>query len=656
MSDLVPFSARGSSRTPPENLDLQAPDDQKSATEFVGVREYFGMVRRHWYVVLGILFVSTAYTANQTMKERPYYRASSTVRLVDSRRAIAGGMAGSGGTESQFSGMSDPIESQIQVLMSRAVASVAVDLKGLRLIPAEGQAFVEEVTDIKVADSATATSIALSFSQAGYTIRSGDRTVSAIYGVPAAIDGVSLTVSKQPATASTVFDVVSKESAVGHALGGFSPSSRSKTDILDLSYTGSEPWEAKRIANAMAEAFQVQNAQNAQQISRRRRRFLEDQLRQTDSMLSGASGAYTSYRSGRQVFSSAARAGAQEAGIIQIDTKRSELDAEKRTATSLIAQAKASPQNMSGSLRVLISQPGIGSNPVVQQLYGQLTQYEKARDDLLTAGQAPSNPDVVALSSLIPATASKMIDAVESHIQSIDAQIQAMDRQRATGATAISAAPAIEAREMQLNQRVQSVQSTADQLRTELQQAKMAEAVEAGQVEIVQLSESPGYQIPTKGRRKLVIGMIVGLMLGCGAAVLVDGLNNSIRRRSDIERLLKVPGLAVIPRLSTSNGAGNRMMRALPSLKSNNKSPSGKHEEDLVTVTDVRSAGAEAYRTLRTNLMFSQAVQALRSLVVTSAGPGEGKTTTSANLAVSFAQQGMRILLIDCDLRRARLH
>ena len=66
--------------------------------------------------------------------------------------------------------------------------------------------------------------------------------------------------------------------------------------------------------------------------------------------------------------------------------------------------------------------------------------------------------------------------------------------------------------------------------------------------------------------------------------------------------------------------------------------------------------GAEAYRTLRTNLIFSQAIQALRTIVVTSPSPKDGKTTTAANLAVTFAQQGMRVLIIDCDMRKARLH
>jgi len=76
----------------------------------------------------------------------------------------------------------------------------------------------------------------------------------------------------------------------------------------------------------------------------------------------------------------------------------------------------------------------------------------------------------------------------------------------------------------------------------------------------------------------------------------------------------------------------------------------------LVTITDPRSPAAEAYRTLRTNLSFYSLDQPIRTLVVTSAAPGEGKSTAVANLAVTMAQSGRRTILVDCDLRRPTLH
>jgi capsular exopolysaccharide synthesis family protein len=156
----------------------------------------------------------------------------------------------------------------------------------------------------------------------------------------------------------------------------------------------------------------------------------------------------------------------------------------------------------------------------------------------------------------------------------------------------------------------------------------------------------------------MALGLILGLIVGVGLAVVVDGMNTSIRRRDDLEKMLNVPGLAVIPRFLPSETRGQRLSRVLPGKSRNgtNGKRATQRAQGLVTVHDARSSSAEAYRTLRTNLIFSQAVQTLRTLVVTSPAPSEGKTTTAANLAVSFAQQGMRVLLVDCDLRRSRIH
>jgi capsular exopolysaccharide synthesis family protein len=652
VSQLVPYSKRT-----PDPLDLDsAPGASKAGTEFVGVREYLAMIRRHWWVVIVVAAIAVAYTANTAMKERPRYRASSTVRLVDARRAVAGDMAGRPGMEGSFGYQSDPIESQIQVLMSGAVAAVAVDLKGLRLVPAAGNGWVEEIKDVHVSDSANTSSLLLHFANDGYTMVSGQKRLPATYGLPAEVDGVRLTVEKKPYADSVRLNVLPRDAAISYVSGGFQASSRPRTDILDLTYTGAERFEAKRIANAMAEAFKIHNASSSKDLSGRRRQFLENQLRQTDSMLSAAQATYSSFRSRRQVFSSTQAAGAEQSNLINIDTRRAELDAEKTTYENLLNQARAAEGNRYGALRTIASTPGIGTNPVVQQSYAQLEAYQRTRDSLMNTGAAPTNPDVVALNSLIQPAADKMIDAVEAHVLSLQAQLQALDRMRAAGATRISSAPAAESQELELQAQVQTIQQMSRQLQDELQRARMSEAVEGGQVEIVQLATSPGYQINTAKKKKLTTGGIVGLLLGCVVAILIDGLNASVRKRSDIERLLGIPSLAVIPRLPHVNGSGNGMHRLLPRMGSDRKSNNGSHEGELVTVFNARSPAAESFRTLRTNLMFSQASQALRMLVVTSASPGEGKTTTASNLAVSFAQQGMRVLLVDCDLRRSRLH
>src|SRR4029078_4166369 len=134
----------------------------------------------------------------------------------------------------------------------------------------------------KVATDALASNATLAFGPATYVLSTNKGQDVAPYGQPVTSEGVTITVLKKPAVPSVKFDVVSEDAAIGHALGGFSASIREKTDVIDLSYTGSEPHEVRRVVNAMAQGFQAQNASSAQQQSRRRRVFIEGQLKQTD--------------------------------------------------------------------------------------------------------------------------------------------------------------------------------------------------------------------------------------------------------------------------------------------------------------------------------------------------------------------------------------
>jgi Mrp family chromosome partitioning ATPase len=141
---------------------------------------------------------------------------------------------------------------------------------------------------------------------------------------------------------------------------------------------------------------------------------------------------------------------------------------------------------------------------------------------------------------------------------------------------------------------------------------------------------------------------------------LLEHLNTSIRRPEDVESLLHLPGLAVIPRLTP--GAAGPQAR-LAGLLGNGKGkkggvadPGGRSAAVLGTPAQPFSIGIEAFRMLRTSLVWAEGGEQLKTLVVTSAAPGEGKTMTSANLAVTFAHDGMQVLLVDCDIRRPKLH
>jgi len=622
-------------------------------TEVAGLREYIAIVRRHIWLVLAIVGAALGITLYLVMTAPPKYRAVAVVRLADTRRALTGGSEDAAYTE-VLSRETDLLQSQMQVLTSRGVAGDAVDREGLRFAPVDKQKPVPEISRVQVASDARNDTLRFEFRSDGLTARGRDREQQASYGQPFQIAGVSLEVSSRPKFQSAVFHVIPRDDAIDWLLGGFRGIARPKTDIIDLSFVSLDPRTSQRVVNAMVLAFQVRNATSAQQASRRRRIFLEEQMRQTDAMLQRAMNDYSGFRSRQRVFSSKEKATAQEQGLVTVEMRRAELDGQRRMYESLLAQAQRSGQGGDTNLRALVSAPGIAANPVVQQLYGRLASYETARDSLITSGAAQTNPDIVALNTLISSTNNKLVAAIRNQMQALQANIASLDNMKAASSSAIAAAPSAETEEAQLGQQVQAVQRIADQLQEDYQRAKMAEAVEVGQVEIVDLADVPTFPVATGRTRKLAMGLILGLMLGFGAAVVVDGMNTSITRRDEVERVLQVPGLGVIPRFAANRAGRARVAKLIGNW--NGKRRNGQRAEGLITVHDARSSSAEAFRTLRTNLIFSQAVQTLRTIVVTSPSPGEGKTTTAANLAVSFAQQGMRVLIMDCDLRRARLH
>jgi capsular exopolysaccharide synthesis family protein len=279
--------------------------------------------------------------------------------------------------------------------------------------------------------------------------------------------------------------------------------------------------------------------------------------------------------------------------------------------------------------------PGVGADPVIGQLYTQLVGFRSERETMLAGewARAPTHPDVQRLDILIASTEERLVNAMQSHVNSLRAQVGALGGLRGRALANMSTLPRTEVQEVYLTSNLEALQMMGDQLRDQYQEVRLEEAAEAGLVEIVQLS-TRALAGSSNTWIMLLLGLAVGLMVGSGAAVAREMFDDSIRSPQEIEEILLVPNLAVIPESSPhlieagSNGGGRR-------------------------AGGLDSAGTEAYRILRTNLLFSQ--HGLKTLVVTSAAPGEGKTMTSVNLAAAYARQGIRVLLLECDLRRPSL-
>jgi polysaccharide biosynthesis transport protein len=161
----------------------------------------------------------------------------------------------------------------------------------------------------------------------------------------------------------------------------------------------------------------------------------------------------------------------------------------------------------------------------------------------------------------------------------------------------------------------------------------------------------------------VLFGIMIGLILGSGSAFAIEKLSTSVKHQDELEMLIQIPGLGVIPRISSAHsatGMSHKLRRILPGNERHVAAFLPLDGSGRSTIRDMGaihgSPEAEAYRALRTSLTYSPALSSLKVLTITSATPREGKTTTAANLALAYAHQGANVLLLDADMRRPRQH
>ena len=169
-----------------------------------------------------------------------------------------------------------------------------------------------------------------------------------------------------------------------------------------------------------------------------------------------------------------------------------------------------------------------------------------------------------------------------------------------------------------------------------LDQLQVERALKTGGVQIVSKAAVPTQPVEPRPLRTAVLAAILGLMLGIGVAFLIDYLDDTVKSKDEAEQLTGgVPVLGAVPLVATWKDRDRPV---------------------IASIKDPSSPAAEAYRSLRTSIQFMGIEHPMQTLQVTSPAAAEGKTTTIANLAIALGRAGQRVILVDCDLRRPRLH
>lgn len=629
----------------------------RDAAEFITFSEVIEVVRPWWWLIGGAAALGLALAAAWVLNEVPQYRATAVLRVGESREAVTTGIEAPARELSRFI---NPLTSQVQLLRSRSLIAEVVDSVGFRLRPEYSGFDRRLLAATYVAADATADSLWLIFEPAGYSVRTQRLERWGVYGRPVELDGVRFVIDGRPASDRATWLVISRERAVDALLSSLRVSARSETNIVDVSFDHPDPVTAQRVVNTLVTRFQAFDAKFAQELAGRRRIFLEEQVQQNSESLARAEVVLTEFRTGAQTYDARQELAAQQQNRVLLDIRRGELDADRRMFQGLLRQlTQATGEDRWEALRTLVSSPGIAQNPVVSQIHQQLLRYRIELDSLTTGafGSAGTNPDVQRQRELIAGAEQELINAIRSHVASLDARSQALDDLAYRTASQMELLPPQLAEEARLAQLVETYRKIGDQLREEYQKARMAEAVAVGQADILDLATLPYKPLSAMRALKLALGLLAGLALGGGGAFLLEHRNRSIRRREEVETLFQIPLLGVIPRAaapalleaelltpdSTGNGDGSAAMEA-------------DGEEHPPVLAQDATHISEAYRMLRTNFMCAPGAHNVKTLLITSTAPREGKTLTATHLAASIAEEGLRVLLIDADLWRGRVH
>jgi len=290
----------------------------------------------------------------------------------------------------------------------------------------------------------------------------------------------------------------------------------------------------------------------------------------------------------------------------------------------------------------------------LKELY--LDQYIKLLE--LRSKYLEKHPLVLGAEARVHAIKSDLTREIELSNKNIDTRYDMLVKQAGDLRSALRAttqeALELEARASEYNRLKRTLERfvrLADQVGGREQETSLATHLKTNNVRILDPARVPTAPISPDVPRAVGVAIVIGLLLAFGIAVLVQSFDNTIKSQEDLERTVGLSFLGLIPSISVDQ-------KNLPPALATGENPKNgtPASKDIYVWLNPKSSVAECCRSIRTNLLFMTPDRPARTLLITSASPQEGKTTVAVNLAISLAQSGLSVLLVDTDMRRPRLH
>ncbi len=581
--------------------------------EEIDLREYLAVILRRRWTVLAVLLLVVFTTAFFTFRMKPLYKATATLEISPNQPQVV-----PFGDDSRVRLVEQAryIQSQMEILKSRSLARRVVEALDLEQAPEfQGK-------------------------KRGYL----SRLIGGLKGAVASLLGGGKGKKALPVDPSEA----RKESLVSAFLSRLkvSPLKGGKTYIMAVSFEAHNPKLTAKVVNTLVEEYISFDLEKRIEATKVGKKYLEKQIARVQAGLEEAEEKLNEFAKKNDiVFLSQLGKGEGQGGEDIATTRLSQLtdelikaEAHRIQLESLYRQSLKNPDSL----------PQVMNSSLVSSLKDRLAQLE-TRHANLSSTFTPEYPEMKRLGEEIASVKSQIAREKKRVIASIKTDYltalkreemirSALDKQKKK--TSELRQKAIDynilKREVETNRHIYEL------LLQRSKEMDVEASVRSTSIRPIDRASIPLFPYKPRKGLNLLLSLIVGLMAGVFLAFFLEYLDNTIKTPDEVERLLRLPVLGVVPTITLR--------------KRKKEEGEGKPLIDLYAVNSPKSPAAEAFRMVRTSLMLAAAEHPPKAVLVTSPQVGGGKSFVSLNLALAYAQMESRVVLLDCDLRRARLH
>lgn len=571
-------------------------ETKRYTEEELDLQNYWLVLKRRWLIVTGVLAATLGLVGIATSLQRPSYLASGQVLVQSNRVTSLTGVGEKIGTLESLRREGNPLDTQAVVVQSYPIMQRVIDTLQLR----DDRSRPMKPDDLKI-------------------------KVEPIVG----------------------------------------------TDILKISYGNSDPEMAANVVNNVMKAYLDNNLRTNREEADKAGRFVESQLPRAEEELQKAAEALRQFRTQNQIVDLERESAAAVNSIALLQDQKNQA-ASQLSDTAM--QERAIRQQVKLELDQAIDVASLSQAPGIQEALSQLQQVQTrlATERTRFKGNHPAIESLedqeASLTALLQARVGEALGSsaqfnpgalqvgdvkrrlVENYAQlqaqrfGLESRVRTLSALEAEYRNRKTAIPTLEKQQSDLERRLELAQKAYENLNVRLQDIQVAKNQQVGNARIIQNALVPSQPSSRMRLILLAAGGMVGLLLGIAAAFLVDVIDRSLKTVKEAEAQYGYTLLGLVPRFETSDTP------TVLSPSADDISPR------VIAMSSPRSVIHEAYQMLQANLKFMSLDRKVRTIVVSSAVPREGKSEVAANLAATIAQSGRRVLLVDADMRNPSQH